>query len=477
VGTPVTDAPSMHPGARRARLSRTVLAVALRQGVFMAAQVIQIPLFLHFWDIARYGHWLVLTAIPAYLDYAHIGLPSAAVNEMVLRAARGDRAGVIAIFSSALRAVGTVIAAVGLAILIALQLRLLPGSDQIQGAGLSPAAAALTLLILYTAAGQLTNLLNGGLSASGRNPLVVTLAGLSRLFELLGVTAALVFGGGMAAVAGAMVAVRLVMLVLQLGLIRRYAPWLRFSPRSARWRELRPLLSPAAGYLGWGMGNAMTLQGFVIVVSAAFGPVALVSFNTMRTLTRIINQCLIALNDVVFVEVGLAFGAGETGAYRHLHDRACQVALWFSGAASLLMIAFGPLIHRIWTHGRIPFNGAAFDFLVLAVFFQSLWSASSVSLSATNRHLRVSAVFALIQLASVATAFAAGARFGLAFPAMMVAASDMVFFAFILTRTLPAVDERWWQYAGAIVRPPRFLFDNLMRRFGRAPTTRMMQKP
>src|SRR6202012_4777809 len=63
-------------------------------------QLIQVPVFLHFWSTPLYGEWLIVNSIPSYLSLSNVGFGSVAGNEMTMLVARGDREGALRVFQS-----------------------------------------------------------------------------------------------------------------------------------------------------------------------------------------------------------------------------------------------------------------------------------------------------------------------------------------------------------------------------------------
>src|SRR3954466_2209546 len=63
-------------------------------------QLVQVPVFLHFWTTAMYGEWLIVNSIPSYLSFSNIGFGSVAANEMTMLIARDDRPNALRVFQS-----------------------------------------------------------------------------------------------------------------------------------------------------------------------------------------------------------------------------------------------------------------------------------------------------------------------------------------------------------------------------------------
>src|ERR1700686_472802 len=63
-------------------------------------QLIQVPVFLHFWSVPLYGGWMIINSIPAYLSFSNVGFGTVAGNEMTMLVARDDREGALRVFQS-----------------------------------------------------------------------------------------------------------------------------------------------------------------------------------------------------------------------------------------------------------------------------------------------------------------------------------------------------------------------------------------
>src|SRR5579875_3326804 len=63
-------------------------------------QLVQVPVFLHFWSVTLYGDWLVVNAIPSYLSFSNIGFGSVAGNEMTMLMGRKDQQAALRVFQS-----------------------------------------------------------------------------------------------------------------------------------------------------------------------------------------------------------------------------------------------------------------------------------------------------------------------------------------------------------------------------------------
>src|SRR5690348_383144 len=63
-------------------------------------QLIQVPVFLHFWNPPLYGEWMIVNAIPAYLSFSNFFFKQKTAYEMTMMVSRDDRDGALRIFQS-----------------------------------------------------------------------------------------------------------------------------------------------------------------------------------------------------------------------------------------------------------------------------------------------------------------------------------------------------------------------------------------
>ena len=63
-------------------------------------QLVQVPVFLHFWGVPLFGEWMIVTAIPNNLSFTNVGFGTVAGNEMTMMVARNDRESALRVFQS-----------------------------------------------------------------------------------------------------------------------------------------------------------------------------------------------------------------------------------------------------------------------------------------------------------------------------------------------------------------------------------------
>ena len=250
------------------------------------------------------------------------------------------------------------------------------------------------------------------LRCAGFNGLGTTWANVSRLLEGLASAAVLVAGAGALALCLATLAVRVLLLVWQWVLLRRCCPWL-FEPRQAADAGLvRRLLWPSLAFMAFPVGLALALQGPILIIGGLFGPAAVATFSAMRTLARLPVQFTNVLNAAVAPEVSRAHGQAMPGVVQRLHRRAWWATAAFGLLACGALAWLGPWLGNWWL-GEGRHDQGLLVGLLLVSWVSAVWNVSSIVLTATNRHVRLSAVFLTVNALGLALAWGLGAVSGL----------------------------------------------------------------
>lgn len=452
-------------GSLQARLRRGLGGQAFSQAVAFAIQIGSVPLYLSFWGTSLYGEWLVLAAFPAYLVISDLGFTTATSNEVTMRVSRGD-------YDSALGAFQTTWAFVTL--VSALVATLLVG-----GALLSPIAAwfefsqltdfgaalVLALLLFQVLVNIQTGLAAAGLISAGQYGLHAFLTALTRLVAFLAVIVVLLLGEGPIVVAAVFAGVECLGFLTVLAFARHYSTWMHHGVSRVSGRVFRQLATPSIGFAGFVVGNAISVQGPIIVIGAILGPTAVAIFATLRILAR----AVLMVANVVFAtlrpEIAMAYGRDDTDLMRRLNTRASQFALWLSGAAFAGLMVLGPWIVEIWTVGRIAVQQPLFAFLVLGAMGTLMWTGTASALLATNNSKAISLIYLISVSAGLAVAAVAAHATSLGGVALVLALAELCVFVLILMRSQAFLDQPYTTLLRGVLRPPT----DALKLFRRAP--------
>ncbi len=354
---------------------------AYAQATTIAMQMLSLPLFLSIWDVATYGQWLVLSAVPSYLLMADVGMVTAAGNRMTMLVGEGNRGQANQVFQSALAFVLTVCTAALLLVLLAV--RLWP-------AGPATASDEGRIALALLAAGVIAALV-GGLPeaiyrATQRYAFGAAVANTVRLLEWAGGLTGLWWGGGFVDVAlGALVA-RTACTAAMIVHAARTTPDFRWSFETASLAEVRRCAAPALSFMVFPAANALNFQGMTLVAASVLGPAATVVFNTYRTLARVTVQATGVFSNAVWPEFSRLYGRGDLASLATLYQRSRWIGAVLAATASAVVYLIAPSVLRVWSKGQIAFTS---DLMFVAMVYAAAsggWHVSRVLLLSTNEH-------------------------------------------------------------------------------------------
>lgn len=375
------------------RLMKGLGANVLNQLVTAIVQLVGVPILLKMWGAPLYGEWLILFAIPTYLSLTDLGFARSAGNDMSQQVAQGNRGDALTVFQS----VAALVYCVGCAgmLLAVVLVFCLPIHSWLHFAVMT-VVETRTVLILFAAQAFITlieNVNHAGFRAGGDYAWHVSFLSAVRLSQFAGVwIAALVGAGPMPAAAVFLCVQALATGFSAMFLVRRHS-WLRFGIKHARVSELRRLMAPAIANASTPLAQALNVQGVVIVVGAILGPLAVVTFSTLRTMTRLSFQLVAAVSHAAEPEIAWAYGARDQALLSSLFVHTLRGATWLAVIVASTLLLFGRMILHVWVHGRVAMDPTLFHWLLASAVTSVLWYGSLTALRAANIHIRAALLY------------------------------------------------------------------------------------
>jgi len=441
------------PSSTKMRLVLGFLSNCVSKVAATIIQLVQVPVFLHFWSVSLYGEWMIVNSIPAYLSFSNIGFGSVAGNEMTMMVARDDREGALRVFQSCWWLIASICA--GILTLLSIGLYYLPITQKLRLSAISVSDTkwVIVLLGISVLLGQLEQLLQSAYRCVGRYPYGSLVKSFVSLAAFSCMIIPVIMGGGPRVTALAFATANLIGTALMCILARRDIPWLRYGWNHASIAEIRRLTGPAVAFMGFPIGNALNLQGTLIVIGYALGPAAVVIFGTARTVSRVALQMVQMVNTTFWPEMSMAFGQRNDALIRALHRRACQMALIIAVAVVAGAMTIGPWFLSHWTGGHVPPSRGLLSLLLLVVIFYSLWSTSSTLLTAINQHQRLATYYIFATGITCVFCYLLAWRYGLYGAAVSLLLSEVVMNLYVLPASLkiaqdtfPAFFASMWSY-------------------------------
>ena len=365
------------------RVAAGMGANAFAQALTIGIQLASLPIFLRYWDISRYGLWLMISAVPSYFAMADLGMVTAAANKMTMALGRGDIAEANTVFQSALLFMLITCGTLGVIIVpvvLALPLPSLRSFDQ---------RAALCVLILSVLFGFFGGLSEAIFRATGRYGLGTTLANLIRLAEWCGSIIGLVIFGSLSSVAIGGLSARLAGLAVLIALSADGKSGIKWNHTCAKWTEVRAMTKPALSFMLFPMSNALGLQGMTLLAGYELGPIMLVTFNTYRTLARIAVQVAGVFSLSLQPEFSRSYGMAGAEGVVVMYRRGALLGIILAVSLSVFLYFSAPLLLRLWTHGKIGFQAPLMLLMLVYAAVAGAWYVPRMLLMSTNEHTRL----------------------------------------------------------------------------------------
>ena len=380
----------------RHRIYLALAAGAFGQLVTIGSQILLTPLYFLYWGTAKYGEWLIISTIPAYLMMADFGVGAAASNEMIMRAGADDYEGAQRTFRGAiwlcsLVSIGVMLISIG-ASTLCLQLHILNTHY------ISPneAAILISLFGLGVCLSFFLGTISTGFTCCGKNATGIFISNLSRLFEALSIAIVLWQDCSPVYLCLTGLIVKLLIGFIMAVWLRSVAPWL-FKPKySADHTIVKRLIKPSLAFLAFPIGNALTLQAPLLVLGAVFGSSSVAVFSALRTLARIPIQLINVFNASIWPEMSKAFGSGNYALLRNLHQHSWMMTMLLMASSSIGIAFFGETIVNVWLHKQGLYNEFILQGLLVVSGFFSIWGVSSIVLTAVNAHAKMATYYVII---------------------------------------------------------------------------------
>jgi len=435
----------------RGRLLRGLGATALQPIVTAVIQLGTVPCLLHAWGAAKYGDWLILSAIPSYLSLSDLGFGDASGSDMTMRVAAGDRRGAVETFQSSLALLSLVSLLVGL--LAATAVWRVPWHRWIRLATLSDFQASAVVLVFgaYLLVSQQCGILESGFRCDGNFATGNVLGSLLRLIETGAGTAVGIGTGSLLWAAAAYLFSRTLGTIVYGLLLRRKSPWLPIGFFDARLARIKELAAPAFGFVALPLAHAISIQGFTLLIASVLGSVAVTSFSTLRTLTRVNFQLMTVIAWAMWPELSRAFGEGNVSLARTLHRHAYQAGLALSVVTGSALWYFGPTLYHLWIRDAVTFDASCFHILLYVTFANSLWFTSSVVPMSTNAHHRITLAFVALSLLSLGLGWVLLRQRGLSGAAIALLLIDISMTCLVLRTSLRQLQERLGDFIRALL--------------------------
>ena len=378
-------------------LEKNVYANFYGIGVQLLNQIVLVPLYLVFWGINLYGDWIVIYAIAAFFSMSDIGLNTVSCNKFVISYQKNNTIECNSIINNNylfLIIISTVILAgcffyiFNFDITTSLGLRYLNRTE---------ANFVFIFTVINVLIGILQSVVDSIYRAISKNHFMVFITNTSKLLEFLIIFGFLIFGFPITLMVVLLIVPNSLMLIYKLISTRKHFKF-SLGIKFINIKLLKEMTYPALAYMSFPAGNNVILQGFTLIVNRFFGAELLVLFNTTRTLCNFTKAILLTIQQSVWPEFSIAYGKKDTVRMRVLHQKAFAISNFGAIIISIFLLLFGNIIYTAWIHGSIPFSYTMMMSFLIVLFFENMWTTSSVTLMAINKHVMIGTIYVFLSL-------------------------------------------------------------------------------
>jgi O-antigen/teichoic acid export membrane protein len=389
------------------------LATGVQKLIKVLEQLVLVPFFIKAWGPAYYGEWLTLTIVPSIMVFSDLGFGNSAANKFLLqyvadekqKAANTAKSGVFVI---------SVVVVVG-CLLSCLIIFLLNKFHVFEKSLIKSDDAMWSLLILMIA--RIINFYNQFYEAYFR---AVRRASLSMNLQSIYSISIILLGGIVLYFKGGVIEYALANLIVSaifnplynlkaislLGLHHEYRGRVTFE-------EIKDIAKNGFGYLLSPIWQVIFFQGTTFVIRLTLGPTAVTLFNTLRTLTRSVNQIFNMITLSIFPELQFEIGTGNIENARKLFRFMFALVSIVTVISLFFLNFFGIWFYEIWTNKAINPPTNIWQIALIGIAFNAIWWISTIVFQAFNKPYFFTLPSVIVAILSVSATYFLSMQIGL----------------------------------------------------------------
>ena len=370
------------------RIKNGLLSVVFGQFILTAGNFILVPIFLIFWTPTKYGEWLTMYSLSAYIAALDPGMRLAVINRMTqLYSTKDLKEYRLFLHSSILLFI--MISLIGTLILVPtiyfFPLHKIFGFVEINSSDTKWVIFFLSLQALWVLpAGLVTAVYrtNGNFSTSQ------WLANIRQFVSLALIPIILYMGGDIVLAAFSQI-VSIFVVFWALSDIKKRFPELSPGFKSASLKILVQIIPYGFYFFLLDIGLILMYQGSVILVSLKLGGALVTLYVISRTLSNLIRIFTRHFLSPLWPELTAMEVLNETEKLASTHRLTIFISTGVSIVIASTMWFEGTKFISFWTNGKIIPDPILLRLLLVYLVLQTPWMSSSLVLKAANKHKEI----------------------------------------------------------------------------------------
>jgi len=369
-------------------------------GVNFLSQIAMVPLFITFWGIDRYADWILISALSSFFAMTDMGLNRASNNEFVIKYNQKDYDTCSKLQTNAFLFILSVF---GVFILISLLISYLWGFKGMLGVehfSEKETSYAFLLLMFEVFAIMYGRVYHGIFRATSRTHIVIVVDNFIRVGELVILFCGIYFKLDILTMLAFYVLPSLAGILFK----HFYSKSIFASGLSIKnfdIKVLKSLAKPSLAFMFFPLGQAISSQGLVFVISTLLGGTVLVAFTTTRTLVNFLRQLMNMLSTSINPEICSAYGRKDYKTIFNIYNRSLVITFVTTVVCIIFLLITGKYIYQEWTKHAITFNYTFFAGMLFVLLISCLSGLSSVIPLSTNTHVRFTTAYLISQASGI----------------------------------------------------------------------------
>ncbi|MBR2456240.1 MAG: lipopolysaccharide biosynthesis protein [Bacteroidaceae bacterium] len=399
-------------GILKRNIIKNGVSSSLATAVRACEQLVLIPFYISAWGATEYGEWLTITAIPTMLAFADFGFGTAISNSFVLSYVSNDKDKAASIAKTGFLIMGAVIfTCILLSLLIIVSLQNIGVFNQLifkeQDTILS-----LSCLLGARIIGFIGTYSQGYYRALRLAALGINIKTGYNIFNVILILFILYIKGDIVLLAFSQL---LSSLIYNIG----NTVYSFHRIKLDNWRE-SPLLSKSEiisitqkgiSYLAAPISQSLYNQGITLLIRISIGAYAVTVFNTLKTLSRSINQVISIIKNSIFPELQYEIGKGNYKSVQKVYCLAQYGSVSIAIFSSVLLLLFGNKIYNWWINENINIESHLWYIFILIIITNSIWWTSSAVFAASNKPQKLAIGDIVSSFISVLTSYILGLKY------------------------------------------------------------------
>ncbi len=370
------------------RIRNTAVALAYGQLVAIAIQLVQIPIFLLYWNKLLYGEWLVLTGLASTLVLLDFGVTKASESKAIQAINEGDIALTTRVMHTAQAYVLFAIAVLLIAIasVCCIDIPSVLGLLQIE---YQECVVIIVSLFINVAVSLQLGMVDAGFKVADVNARGQFILANRRVVNLFVTTIALSVAARPGALAICLAVFDVLYLLAAMIYLVSVVKFSIFGIRRSSKSEFKHVFRPAMGYVAFPLSQAITIQGSTQLLFQFTDASVVVSFTLVRTLVRTLAQIGLVFNNAMKPEVSRLAGQNKYDEALRIARKLSIVSTFTALGGYLSVIAIGPTIIRVWSRGEVEVDAIFVAMMGVHAVLYTLWIVPASLRMGLNQHTNV----------------------------------------------------------------------------------------